>query len=75
MFAVPLLETDNISQVCQYFTKLSRYDLFRGLYLKKSLSACSILRQNIDVSFGPNRARQLTQDGLIAKLEGTKAKV
>ena len=29
---------------------------FDGLNLKKSCAACSILRQNIDVSFGPNGA-------------------
>ena len=29
---------------------------FDGLDLKKSRSACSVLRQNIDISFGPNGA-------------------
>ena len=29
---------------------------FDGLYLKKLCSACSVLGQNIDVSFGPNKA-------------------
>ena len=42
----------------QYITGLSIYyrDMiwFDGLYLKKSRSACSILGQNIDISFGPN---------------------
>ena len=44
----------------QYITGLSIYyrdmPCFDGLYLKKSRSACSILRQNIDISFGPNGA-------------------
>ena len=29
---------------------------FDGLYLKKSRSACSVLEQNINISFGPNGA-------------------
>ena len=45
----------------QYITGLSIYyrdmTCFDGLYLKKSRSACSILGQNIDVSFGPKGAR------------------
>ena len=45
----------------QYITGLSIYyrdmTCFDGLYLKKSRSACSVLGQNIDVSFGPNGAR------------------
>ena len=45
----------------QYITSLSIYyrdmTCFDGLYLKKSRSACSVLWQNIDDSFGPNWAR------------------
>ena len=44
----------------QYITGLSIYyrdmTCFDGLYLKKSRSACSVLGQNIDISFGPNGA-------------------
>ena len=53
--AVPLLESENISHVCQY---ISRYALFQWLVPEKiafSLGrACSVLGQNIDISFGPN---------------------
>ena len=54
--AVPLLETDYMV----YITSLSIYyrdmTCFDGLYLKKSRSPCSVLGQNIDISFGPNGA-------------------
>ena len=44
----------------QHITGLSIYyrdmPCFDGLYLKKLRSACSILGQNIDISFGPNGA-------------------
>ena len=44
----------------QYIASLSIYyrdmTCFDGLYLKKSHSACSVLGQNIDISFGPNGA-------------------
>ena len=55
--AVSFLETDNI---IQYITGMLIYyrdiTYFDRLYLKKMHSACSILGQNIDISFGPNRA-------------------
>ena len=55
----------------QYITLLSIYyrdmPCFDGLYLKKLRSACSVLRQNIDFLFGPNRAlhcaRRIASDG------------
>ena len=44
----------------QYIAGLSIHSrdmtCFDGLYLKKSRPACSILGQNIDISFGPNGA-------------------
>ena len=44
----------------QYITSLTIYyrdmPCFDGMYLKKSRSAWSVLGQNIDTSFGPNRA-------------------
>ena len=44
----------------QYITCLSIYyrvmTCFDGLYLKKLWSACSVLEQNINASFGPNGA-------------------
>ena len=44
----------------QYITDLSIYywhmAYFDGVYLKKLYSACSLLGQNIDISFGPNAA-------------------
>ena len=50
---MPSLETNNIPQVVDI---LLRYDLFDGLYLRKSRFACSVLGQNIDISFVPNGA-------------------
>ena len=56
--AVPVLETDNIIRIYHLLVDIYR-DLvcFDGLYLKKiARSACSILGENIDNSFGPNGA-------------------
>ena len=53
--AMPLLKTDNISPVCRYIIEMDM-TCSDELHLKKSRSACSVLGQNIDISFGPNGA-------------------
>ena len=51
----------------QYITGLSIYywdmTCFDGLYLKKSRSPCSVLGQNIDISFGHNWSTAPRADG------------
>ena len=54
--AVTLLQTDSISSVSSLSTYFRDMTCFDGFYLKKSRSTCSVLEQNIDISFGPNGA-------------------
>ena len=60
-FHLSLSSCSDLAGNRQYITGLSIYyrvvTCFDSLYLKKSRSDCSVLGQNIDLSFGPNRAQ------------------